>query len=527
MKSNQSRSTQFVDKFLRFNSLLSRTSLCVWIAAFFLAASCTNIGSLGGRAPSSLVNIGDPSYGANGGAYKLVTVLPSQNAAGTSFDMIGENSQFDSYCSASALACKCEFTYTLPGGATEVQTSVQSYQESDLIRCPNAVQSGINNFTVRVVTNDASEIGSNSISVNLASGAFAASDSFLDLSNAQSFVPVNRFQCRRRTFIANPLDSTIIDPIQSEDPKIVYPFNFYTTNASEGVLKMQQSSNQSWDCSLIANQDRTLHWWANPYVYSSSSCSTSFCAGDAELMYPTAALNSGKVPVLNPAATGKRRASFSVAPRPYGVFQIPIKAAVAPLRFVTSTYSTIGYGAKPIPNSLGSSSCPNITLPPKSTWVKLWNYRATDITPPQYVTGSNAMSIAAVSCNPRTSSGVFPSCDVKTVSGGPTTFGNGLDAVGTAPAAGSLAARTVALVSSAGNTNACYKVGPDSLGPTNWTTPAGYANGIETWLPSMYGFENALAASSAQGLPWNLYSSVVDPVCMGGDSVYRFSTAGL
>jgi hypothetical protein len=544
VRRGHSLSTQFIDRLNRFSLFnWTRSSLIVFITLFVFSSACTNIGGSLGTASTEITQ-SDPNFGVDVGAFKLVTVLPSQASAGTLYDMVGENAEFDTFCSGTYGVCKCEYTYTLSGGGAETQQGNVTYQESNLLRCENAVPSGIGSFTVRIIIDTAASstttgatasvgTASNSISVNLSSGSFAGSDSFLDLTNAQSYVPVNRFQCRRRSMgsdpiIKNPLDSGIVDPIQSEDPKIIYPFNFYTTNPSEGLLQMQRLSSQEWECTLTATQNRSLHWWANPYVYSASPCVTSFCAGDSELMYPTASLESGLIKVTpSSPATGKRRASFSVASRSYGVFQIPIRAAVSPKDFVSAGYSFIGYGAKPIPNAGGSSSCPNIPLPPKATWVKLWNYRATDITPPSYVTGSTAMSMSAVVCNPKQGSGVFPSCDVKTVDSGPTIFGLGLDSAGGGPGLnptpGVMASRAVALVAAVGNTNACYNV--DQTNPANWTNPAAYPNGVEYWKPSMYGFENTLTAGTAQGLPWGLYSSVVDPVCKGAtDSVYRFTT---
>lgn len=520
-------STPFIDRFKRFSLRnWTRSSLIVFALISIFSSACTNIGGLS-RSPSSQITYTDPNEGTNLGAFRLITVLPTQSSAGTLYDMVGENGEFDTYCSGTLGVCKCEYTYDYSGGSQATYGNV-TYQESNLLRCQNTVPSGVGTFTVKVIVEDASTAStgtsvagytSNAISVNLSSGTFAGSDSYVDLSNAQSYVQVNRFQCRRRSFIPNPLDPTMIDPIQSEDPKIIYPFNFFTTNASEGILQTQRLSSQDWECSLIATQDRSLHWWANPYVYSASTCTSSFCAGDSELMYPTATLNSGKVPVSNAAMTGKRRASFSVASRPYGVFQMQIKAAVAPNNFVSGKYAIIGYGAKPIPNVSGSSSCPSIPLPPKATWVKLWNFRATDITPPAYVTGSSAMTMTAIACNPKTSSGVFPSCDARSTNGG-SVFGTGLDSVGNIPAFGSLSSRVAVLTANAGNANACYNI--HKLNPLNWQPTATYPGGAEYWTPSPFGFDGAVAASAAVGLPWEIYDNVVN-ACTGGDSVIRYT----
>jgi len=520
----------------------TRLSLFFFSVILIVSSGCTNIGSTSGSAGSEISIGSDTNEGTDGGAFRLETVVPTPGATGATYDLIGQDNQFDVYCSGSYGVCKCEYTYQLSDGTSQAVEGDVSYQESDLLRCVDAVPSGVSSFSVRVVVESASSTtttggtttsgtttvgyASNSISVDLGDGSFS-SDSYLDLSNAQSYVAVDRFQCRRREFIPNPLDSGIIDPIQSEDPKIIYPFNFYTTNLSQSLLQMQQQATQNWECTLIATQDRSLHWWANPYVYSSSPCTDAFCAGDGELMDPTATLSSGPVPVTNPAATGKRRASFSVASHAYGVFQIPIKAAVAPNNYVSSAYSVIGYGAKPIPNVNGSSTCPNIPLPSKAIWVKLWNFRATDITPPSYVSSSSAMRASAIACNPATNSPVFPSCSVKpepagVFVGNPSYFGCGLeDPDGTGgsgcPVAsgndGGLAARVVALTDGGDNpANACFYV------KKTWGTTQ-----TETWLPSMYGFENSLDVSSLAGLPWNLYTGLATTCQDTGDNVWRLS----
>ena len=516
-----------------------------------LSSGCTNIGSTAGS-PGSEISIGsDTNEGADGGAFRLQTVVPTPGATGTSYDLIGQDNQFDVYCSGSYGVCKCEYSYQLSDGTSQIVDGDVTYQESDLLRCINTVPSGIASFDAKVVVVSASGTTtgttsggtttsgtespgytSNSIHVDLGDGSFS-SDAYLDLSNAQSYVAVDRFQCRRREFIPNPLDPNIIDPIQSEDPKIIYPFNFYTTNLSQSLLQMQQQGTQNWECTLTATQDRSLHWWANPYVYSSSPCTDAFCAGDGELMDPTDTLSSGPVPVTNSAATGKRRASFSVASRPYGVFQIPIKAAVAPNNYVSSSYAVIGYGAKPIPNVNGSSSCPNIPLPSKAIWVKLWNFRATDITPPSYVSSSNAMRASAIACNPSTGSPVFPSCATKITSAGSgdhRIFGCGLNEPGgiTSCASGavgpltSLAARVAALTDGGDNpANVCY-----NIDTSDWfsATPAS-----EKWQPGSFGFNNSLTIDTLKDMPWALYQTLAtscqESTTSPGDGLWRLSTA--
>ena len=507
---------------------LNQFSLFSWIlASFFIFSACNNISSNLNRLPSSLIDQSDPTTG-NGGAFQLYSVNPDLASPGTIYDMIGQNQEFDTYCGGSLGSCMCEYSFNQPGVGSQTVSAAVTYQESNLIRCPNSVPSGITSFDARITvvasgttvgtpapgqTGGAVSYSSNTITVNLsANGAFAGSTSYMDLTNASTYVPVQRFQCRKREFIVNPLDNLIIDPIQSGDPAVIYPFNYYTTNVSESLLKMQQSGSQSWECSLSATQDRSLQWWANPNVFSSAACNSPFCSGDDYLMYPQTSLSSGRIPVRpGSTATGKRRSSFSLASVPYGVFQIPLKAAVAPLNYVSSNYSVIGYAAKPIPGTNGSSACPAIAIPPNATWVKLWNYRATDITSPKIVTANQGSANSVVACDTGHGSNLFPSCEVKyagapgsPVSGGGNSFGVPLSGIGTgSDATDPLASRILLLAEGSGSaqTSACYKVDHNQWAVSTF-------NAQDKWTPSPFGFDATVTKDTIAGFPYNMYTDV-------------------
>ncbi|MBS1960248.1 MAG: hypothetical protein JST80_12295 [Bdellovibrionales bacterium] len=470
------------------------------VASITLTTSCTKLSrNPASKSSSSTSN----AVISNSGNFVLSTVLPSQQSAGTQYDMIGQGGEFDNYCGDAASPCLCEYTYD-QGGVIQSASIAPTYQETNLLRCANQVPSGIPNFDVKIVTGDGS-MYSNTITVNLSSGTFAGSTLYLDLTGADSYVQAKRFQCRKHEFIKNPLDQNMIDPIQSEDPKVNYAFNFYTTNVSESLLQMQRLANQDWECTLTETQDRSLHWWANANVYSSSPCTDSFCSGDGELMYPQTSLVSGKIPVSNPASVGKRRGSFWMAKQAYGVFQIPVQAALAPKDYVSSTYGVIGYAAKPIPSTAGSSSCPAIPLPAKSTWVKIWNFRATDITPPKKLTSSTSIASGDILCNPGaitapTASSVFPTCSgPRTIGSTVTAFGSGLGSVVTTT---DLASRIVILPTTGSGTlvpNACY----------NMALNFGATLADDLWTPSPIAFgdpgNGGLTIDQIKTLPWNVY----------------------
>ena len=489
----------------------------VMLAVSFALTSCNNIGSLANRIPSSEIILSDPSSGSGtSGSFRLNGVYASQQSPGTMFDMTGQDSQFDTYCSGTNGPCVCEYTYISPGIGTVTDEGDVQYQESNLIRCNNVVPTGVASFDVKILAKGSGDY-SNPITGNLSSGAFVNTN-YVDLTKEQAFTPVKRFQCRKREFIANPMSKSMIDPIQSEDPRIIYPFNYYTTNVASSLWSMQKNGSD-WECTLTPTFDRSLHWWSNPNVYSSAPCTEAFCAGDGELMYPQDSLVSNKVPVpaVLPHSNGKRRGSFYLAKQSYGVFQIPVNAAIAPKDYVSANYGPIGYAARPIPSSSGTSSCPSIPLPSNAEWVKLWNFRATDITSPKKVTDTIATLNSGIVCNPQR--GVFPSCDndssVSSVNSGFTskslsdmTSTPGLSSFSnvTTPnilplSVTTISSRVILFTSNSSNSsgglapNACYNI-------------SAMNNGEEAWQPSAFAFSPYISRQNMYDLPWSLYHQV-------------------
>ena len=509
VRSARSLLTNFVYTLKRFIFLNEWALFFILLTPLF--SSCTNIAKSKSTL-STLNNLVAPAEGTNASSFQLVTVIPSQAIIGD-YDLIGSSGEFDSYCQDTHnpnSKCKCAFTYDQPGVGTQtVQTSIV-YQESNLVRCTNQVPSGISSFNISVVTIDGSS-SSNTQTVTLSSGVFSNSTSYLDLASSNSYLQAQRFQCRKREQISNPLDPNLVDPFQSENPTLLYPFNYYTTNVSDSLLQLQQKKGVSWECTLATTQTGALQWWANPYVFSAETCTSAFCMGDGELIAPTDSLVSGKIAsatsTTNP--NGKRRSSFSLAKQSYGVFQVPVQAAVAPNDYVSATYGVIGYAAQAVPSSNGVSSCPNITLPPKATWVKLWNFRATSITPPSMLTTSTSMSQSGIACDPGV--GAFPACAAQTstvtafdAQGTYTPSGLG-HTINATPlnALGTLAARVVLLTSSGGTgspADSCSII-DNSL----WAV----GEASEVWQPGFFGFEpTSFPLSQIQSLPWGLYANL-------------------
>jgi hypothetical protein len=535
-----------------FKRLRSSASFTAYLClSLTILSACNNISS-NLRAPSSLVALSDPSNGSGSGNFTIQTLAADAVSPATVIDLIGvgSGSQFDQYCALGT--CLCEYSYSQNGVGSQTASTPVTYQESNMLRCANIVPSGITQFQVRIIVVPSGGAGSgtpaainpdgilytsNTLDGNFTSGALAGSTSYLDLTNAATYVPVQRFQCRKRDFIENPMNAGMIDTFQSQNPAIIYPFNYYTTNVAQSLLTQQQSTDASWECSLNATSDHSLQWWANPNVFSLSTCTSSFCSGDGALMYPQNALTSGKVPVANPAANGKRRSSFYLASSAYSVFSIPVKAAISPVNYVASNYAVIGYAAKPIANTSGTSSCPNIALPPKSTWVKLWNFRATDITASKKVTGSQSITNTAIVCDSTHPSGagndytkmIFPSCEMPDPNN--KIFGTPLDAVDVASGV-ALASRVAALTSSGGaaNPSACYNFGqgnhvygtegnqtgfiPWASNYTGAPAPNLFA-GLDLWLPSPYKLDDTITLDMLTGYAWNVYANASTNVTNG------------
>jgi len=313
VKRERSLSSQYY-QWESLQNYLQRILFVLFFLPALLLNSCTNIGS-GGFNPTSTISLSNPNVGS-GSNFTLVTVLPSEQSPGVLYDMVGQNGEFNTYCTGANAPCVCSYTFSQPGviGTQVLQgtvsTAAATAQESNLLQCTNPVTTGVTSFSVQVLSANGT-YSSNAITVNLASNAFANSNNFIDLTQKVSYQQVKRFQCRHREFILDPMsngsaaaDDKIIDPIQSQDPDIIYPFNYYSTNVASSLWSIQNMSAASggsvdFDCTLIPSQNHALQWWANPNVYSVNPCTDTFCLGDGQLMDPQTSLISGDIPVTN------------------------------------------------------------------------------------------------------------------------------------------------------------------------------------------------------------------------------------
>ena len=488
-------------------------NLGVFTSLFLFALtviSCTNIDTLN-RSPSSTVSLANPIGGSGSSAFHLIGLVTDPVQGSSVYDLLGQDNEFDQYCNGTYGVCSCKFSYQKNGG-TQVVEVANTYQESNMIRCSNIIPPGVSSFEVKIITGagpNGETYESNSMIGSFGpSGTLQGATDFVDLQSELSYAQVKRYQCRKSDFIASPFDSTFLDPIQSQDPRVIYAFNYYTSNVGESLLAMQRNATSSgWDCTLTPTLDYRTHWWANPLVFSAATCTSPFCIGDGELMYPPDTLENGKIPVsLGSSANGKRRSSFALLSKPYNVFNVPVIAATAPQSTVSAFYSMqkidnaltlgpLGYAARAIPALGGSSACPSVPIPSNAHWVKLWSFRATDLIAPRKVTGSMAALNSPIACFTKPGDGIFDSCTYSvSTSGGPALASLYLS---NNPALSARVALTSGLTDGSRDPSACYKIDIPNY---------------DQFIPSWYAFTDSsndvnIILNNLRAKPWGLYSS--------------------
>ena len=365
--------------------------------------------------------------GSGTGFITISQVIEDPNTSGT-FDIIGDGTNaMGSACVAStgtnpapnpsaspiaasgdiqgsgASTCECQFTYNDPtsGNASESVQVDTSYHEANMVQCSygGSIPSGATTVAVALVSSTGGG-SSNSITINL-----STITNGVNPIDPNSFYQVNRYQCRDSVTIMsmfNQGDTTnaIYDPIQSEDPTISYPLNFYTTNFG-GAYSLYASSNiQSWNCPALPN---------DPSV-----------PGLDLRVFSQAADSAGSVNIYPPSGSAFDRSTFYVAKQATGVFNVALNTYVAPQLYGNGGgANAVGYGATPSSTGVqGQESCPDssVAIPPGYQWAKLWLFRAA-LNARRYI-ASAPISSVTVSCNPGFFPGagtpqtpVFPDCN--------------------------------------------------------------------------------------------------------------------
>jgi hypothetical protein len=221
---------------------------------------------------------------------------------------------------------------------------------------------------------------------------------------------VSRYQCRDSVYIPYLFDpATIYDPIQSDDPHVAFPLNFYTVNLGGAI--------QTYVNSAQTNPDNI--WWNCPPILAPSDNVTSTSILNSYYGYHHLNMNiysisplDGSKLIFPPSAGSFDRSNFYLAKQKVGAFSVPVNAYVAPnvVSQEGSSFPPLGYGASPIASSSsGQELCPDTStvIPAGFHWVKLWLFRAS-LLPRKFVTygtsgtsGSSGLtSSLAFVCNP-------------------------------------------------------------------------------------------------------------------------------
>ena len=379
-----------------------------WIFSVALLAltffSCTN--NLGGKlSTSSVATIGGTGSGGTNStgtfALTLQNVLRDSTNPTTTLDLIGSGTNaMGTLCTSTAgglstagpSTCSCTYAYTSPSVGVQSVDVPTVYQESNLIEClSTTIPSDVTtvNVSVHVTTQNAY---SNVVAFNL------LNTGGVNPTAASSFSLVQRWQCRDILSIPYPgspaLGSTnsIYDPIQSQDPSLTYPINFYTTNLG-GTLQAYINANIAgqWDCPSNPNDP---NFGLNFNLYSVGPDS-----GGSFQISPT-------------AGSAFDRQTFYVSKTQTGVYSIPLDSYTAPT-LVNDGNAPLGYAASPVSTGATTESCPDtVAIPAGFHWAKLWLFRAN--LPDRHYLQSTAIATAGtIACDPGNDSGgkqIFPDC---------------------------------------------------------------------------------------------------------------------
>lgn len=430
--------------------------------------------------------------GSGGTTAFMITNVLKDNANPTSvFDILGDGtSAMAQYCVASsssssgstgsntgASTCSCTYSYTSPSVGSQQVDVDTIYFESNMVECPyTSIPGDVSSVSIKIHVVK-SDTYTNALTFNLAAAGVGTSP-----TSANSFGLVNRIQCKDVVTIPYPfgpnLDqaNSVYDPIQSEDPTLSYPLDFYTTNIGGAYAQYVASGVKNWNCPA---NPQDVNFPSNYKLYSVGPDS-----GGSKQIYPT-------------AGSAFDRSNFYVAKQPAGVFNVPLNAYVAPTLTASAFASSgnnplLGYGASPIPSGASQETCPNtVPIPSGYHWVKVWLFRA-DLPDRRFVASSGLANLGTVICNPgtwgagATGGKVFDDCG--------NTGGIGINNGG---GGATLVDRVLAGEASSSGSPMCVQLdpntAPNSSGPgytTNvggTTQKVGYTSlplGTDRWLPA-------------------------------------------
>ena len=349
---------------------------------------------------SLIENVDTESNGDSGdeGSSSIITlskVVRTNANAASELDLVGDGSgSMGTFCASEdgnadgegASGCTCEFSYTRSNGSAEVIEVDTSYREQDLIRCASSsIPTDVSYFTVRVHI-VSSDTFSNSVIFRIGSDT-----TVLNTADEATFLPVQRFQCKEALFVPYAFDGNFYDPFQSEDPRLIYPLNFYTTNMGESIARFVGNNTPNNGAGFVCptnTNDPTQGVELSVYSVSSD--------GGSNRIFPvTGSLHD--------------RANFLLARESTGVFTVPISALLAP-NVATgvagadgSTPPPLGFAAEPVPGSEpDEETCPDdVEIPDGYQWAKLWLFRSS-LAKRKMLSPANMIQSGGLMCNPGT-----------------------------------------------------------------------------------------------------------------------------
>ena len=389
-----------------------------------ICTACTTNFSRNSGAKNSSSSSGNP-ISTSSSIIVLTKVMSSMNGSG-SLDLIGDGSgSIGSYCSSEDSGtpkCSCNFSFIDSAHNSRSEPVTPHYVEADMLRCSTAVvPANIPYYYIKIMLNSFNEATSNEIKIT-------AGISGLDPVDPATFVKVERYQCRRIETIPHLFEATIYDPVQSDDPKISFPRNFYTSNFGRAYSVFASRKLPNWNC-------------------PSNPSASNLQAGIDLAVYSIAPDALGSIRIFPPQGSENDRSTFYLAKAKTGIFTIPVNAYLAPETITPYGGPPMGYGASPIPTSNGES-CPDTgnNIPPGYKWVKVWLFRKAFETP-KYPRSAAILEVQNIACNPGLANPADPNSSI-------LDDCRGLPAIGVP---NTLAARAIWSRTTAGSRGLCVK----------------------------------------------------------------------
>ena len=403
-----------ISRICRFEKARGNFRVCLLslvLAASGCFTSSLNHGSSSSTGTQSVL----PTFNNTTSGLTITNVLLDSASPNDTFDILGDGSgTIGTLCTSTSgtvsntgpTTCNCAYSFITAGGTSESFEVPTLYNEADLLRCTYAGVPTTSYVQVSIhITN--SDGFSNQFKFS-----FSSTISVLDPSNPNSFAVVQRYQCKDVVSVPYLFqgDTTVIyDPLQSENPNLSYPRNFYTTNLGGSFSEYaSQTLTPAWNCPTIPNDPN---------------------AGLDLTVYSVGPDSSGSEKIYPPLGSAFDRSTFYVAAQPAGVFTIPIDSMIVPVLAsgAANGLPPTGYGASPLPAGTGAETCPDATvvIPSGYHWVKVWLFRA-DLAPRQFQISAAINLAQSITCNPGnfpapSGAPVYPNCNPNDVAGGVVT----------------------------------------------------------------------------------------------------------